>query len=331
MIFRPNLFLLILTLFLWKSVSSSQVDTWMHFDKSNSGLPTNTIRCVTQDLKGIYWIGTWDSGLVKYDGKKWTVFNKKNSSLPNNCVYSITFDKKGNLYIGTMGGGLAIFDGKSKWKIYDTKSSKIPEDWIYSIAIDKKSNVWVGTFSEGLGVFDGKNWTVFNKFNSILKDNKVTFIHIDGNDNKLLGTQAELVFIESDKWKSESDMKIDTLDNVAYWISETSDGRKLISYKYGGLVFFDGRQFRIFKKINSQIPVEGFYSAVEDKKQIIWAGSFGEGVVNYDGAKWDLLNKSNSPLKDDLIFNIYVDSKNNKWFSTYFGGISLYNEDGIKF
>lgn len=229
-----------------------------------------------------------------------------------------------------MGGGLAIFDGKSKWKIYNISNSKIPENWIYSVALDKESKVWVGTFSEGLGVFDGKQWMTYNKTNSLLKDNKVTFIHIDKQDEILLGTQSELVFILKDKWKSESDMKIDTLDNVSYWISETSDGRKLISYKYGGLVFFDGEHFQIFKKVNSQIPIEGFYSAVEDKKKIIWAGSFGEGVINFDGMKWNLWNKSNSQLKDDLIFNVFVDSKNNKWFSTYFGGISVYNEDGVK-
>jgi ligand-binding sensor domain-containing protein len=332
MIFRQNLFLIIITLFLRNSVSFSQDNTWKHFDKANSGLPTNTIRCVTQDSRGIYWIATWDSGLVKYDGKKWTVFNTQNSGLPNNCVYSITFDKKGKLYIGTMGGGLAIFDGKSKWKIYDVKNSKIPENWIYSVALDKKSNIWVGTFSEGLGVFDGKQWKAYNKTNSILLDNKVTYIDIDKFDNKILATQRELVFIIDDEWKSESDMKIDSLDYIAYWISTTADGKKLISYKYGGgIVLFDGKNFQSFKKNNSTIPIEGFYSAVEDKKKIIYAGSFGEGVVSFDGIKWTLWDKSNSPLKDNLIFNIYVDSKNNKWFSTYFGGLSIYNEDGIKF
>ena len=96
MIFKNQLIKILLTLFMWNSVSFLQTDNWKHFDKENSGLPTNTIRCVTQDQKGIYWIGTWDAGLVKFDGKNWTVYNTKNSGLPNNCVYSITFDKKEN-------------------------------------------------------------------------------------------------------------------------------------------------------------------------------------------------------------------------------------------
>jgi ligand-binding sensor domain-containing protein len=208
---------------------------------------------------------------------------------------------------------------------------KIPEDWIYSVTLDKKNNIWVGTFSEGLGIFDGKNWKVFNKTNSILKDNKVTFIDIDKFDNKILATQSEFVFIVNDLWKSEHDMKIDTLDGVGYWISTMSDGKKIFSHKYAGVTIFDGKNFLIYKKENSGFPIAGIYSAAEDHKKNIWAGSFGEGITKYDGSKWELWNKSNSPVTDDLIFNVYVDNKNNKWFSTYFNGLFIYNEDGIKF
>ena len=76
MIFKNQLNKIFLTLFLWNSVSFLQTDNWKHFDKDNSGLPTNTIRCVTQDRRGIYWIGTWknvvkfrliDIGLIRQD------------------------------------------------------------------------------------------------------------------------------------------------------------------------------------------------------------------------------------------------------------------------
>lgn len=70
---------------------------------------------------------------------------------------------------------------------------------------------------------------------------------------------------------------------------------------------------------------------MEDQRGIIWAGSFGEGVVFFNGSIWEHWNKKNSPLKDDLVFNIFSDSKNNKWISTYFGGIFIYNEKGVKF
>ncbi|HOI30926.1 MAG TPA: two-component regulator propeller domain-containing protein [Melioribacteraceae bacterium] len=323
-------FIFILFSFILNSVAVAQAGNWIQFDTTNCGLPSNTIRCVTQDPAGNYWIGTWDKGLVKYDGKNWSVFNKENSPLPHNCVYSIAFNN-GHIYIGTMGGGLAVFDGNSEWKVFNEKNSGIPQDWIYSVAFDKQSNIWVGTFSNGLGVFENGNWTIYDKTNSILIDNKVTYIYIDDNNNKYLATQGELAFIIDGVWKSESDLNVDSLSYVAYWISETSDKNKLISYKYGDLVLFDGLTFKSLNKGNPPIPIQGFYSAVEDKNKKIWAGSFGEGIIIYDFNKCIHWNKSNSPLKDNFVFNVFVDSYNNKWISTYFGGIAIYNEDEIRF
>lgn len=322
-----NLLLLFITFI---SNTFAQKAQWVHFDSTNSSLPTNTIRCVTQDAKGIYWIGTWDAGLLRFDGNNWTLFNKQNSPLPHNCVYSIAFDKE-NILIGTMGGGLAIFDGKSDWKIYNESNSNIPQDWIYSVAVDKKSRIWIGTFSEGIGILDNNTWIKFDKTNSILTDNKVTYIFIDEDDNKYLATQGELSLIINDVWKSEKDLNADSLDHVAYWISETSDKKKIISYKYDGIVLYDGKNFKKLNLSNVGKDLEGFYSAVEDKNKKIWAGSFGQGIVIIDSDRKEHWNKLNSPIKDDFIFNLFVDSKNNKWISTYFGGISIYNENGVEF
>ena len=47
-------------------------------------------------------------------------------------------------------------------------------------------------------------------------------------------------------------MRIDSLEEIAYWISETKSGKKIISYKYGGITIFDGEHFQIFKKIIPQ-------------------------------------------------------------------------------
>lgn len=319
-----------LLFFIFISNTFAQNAQWVHFDSTNSSLPTNTIRCVTQDANGIYWIGTWDAGLLKFDGHNWTLYNKQNSPLPHNCVYSIAFDKE-NILIGTMGGGLAIFDGKSNWKIYNESNSNIPQNWIYSVAVDKKSRIWIGTFSEGIGILENDSWIKFDKTNSILTDNKVTYIFIDEEDNKYLATQGELSFIINDVWKSEKDLNADSLDHVAYWISETNDKKKIISYKYDGIILYDGKNFKKLNLNNIGKDLEGFYSAVEDKNKKIWAGSFGQGIVIIDRDRKEHWNKFNSPIKDDYIFNLFVDSKNNKWISTYFGGISIYNENGVEF
>lgn len=290
------------------------------------------IRTVLQDNHKDYWIATWDDGLVRYDGKTWKVFNTKNSKLPHNTIYCMTLDSKENLWIGTFGGGVAKFDRKKKWTIYNSKNSGLPNDWIYSIAFDKKSNVWIGTYSEGLAIFDQrKKWTVYNKFNSILPNNKVTVIYIDKNDNKIIGTAEHMIFIQNNVWKTEAEVNYKTDEEAIYCIAPYIDKKILMCYKFGSIVIYDGNFFKIYNTTNSDLPFLGFYSVTYDKKNTIWAGSFGQGVVHLDGDHWKLFDKSNSGLKDDLVFTVFVDSSNNKWFSTYYGGICIYNEDGVKF
>ena len=65
---------------------NAQSENWTHFNTNNSGLPTNSIRLVVQDKNGVYWIGTYDAGLVRFDGKTWKVYNTSNSKLPHNYV-----------------------------------------------------------------------------------------------------------------------------------------------------------------------------------------------------------------------------------------------------
>ncbi len=326
-----NIYTFFLTLFILSSVLFSQTEKWSYFNKSNSGLPTDMIRTVVEDKKGVFWIATWDSGLVRFDGKTWENYNTKNSPLPRNSIYCMTFDHQGNLLMGTYGGGVAKFDCKNAWTIYNSKNSGLPNDWIYSIAVDKKSNLWIGTYSEGLAIFNGKKWIVYNKFNSVLPNNKITVLYIDKKDNKIIGTADHIMFIQGNKWKTEKEMGYYNYEDALYWISPYVDNKVLMSYKFGSIVIFDWKTFKVYNNENSNLPFLGFYSVTCDRKKVIWAGSFGNGVVWLNNDKWELFNKTNSGLKDNLVFSVFVDSKNNKWFSTYYGGICLYNEDGVKF
>jgi ligand-binding sensor domain-containing protein len=124
-------------------------------------------------------------GLVKFDGTNWTVYNTSNSGLPYDRVYALSIDGIGNLWIGTYGGGLAKFDG-TNWTVYNTSNSDLPSNIILSLAIDG-SNIWIGTWW-GLAKFDGTNWSVYNPWNSGMPDNWVYALAIDDDDNIWIGT-----------------------------------------------------------------------------------------------------------------------------------------------
>jgi ligand-binding sensor domain-containing protein len=308
------------------SISLSGQGEWKIFNKENSGLPSNSIRLVVQDRCGNYWIATTDSGLVKFDGKNWEVFNKRNSGLPHNYVYAIDFDKEDNLWIGTYGGGLAKFDGKKKWEVFNQSNSGLSDNWIYSLIIDKQSTIWIGTFTGGLVKFDGKNWVVYNKFNSPLTQNKVTYLFIDDNDLLWVGTAERMFWIKDTLWINEKEMNYNSVDDACYWITSDKKGKIIFSYKFGSIVIYENEQFTIYNESNSEMPYQGFYGIACDSNGVIWAGTFGQGILKFYDGKWEPIRSKNSKLSDDMIFNIYIDRKGNIWFSTYRGGISIFNE-----
>jgi ligand-binding sensor domain-containing protein len=85
---------------------------WDYLDTSNSALPSNEVRAIRTDTKGVVWLGT-DEGLVSFDGKRWTRYDKANSGLPGNKIRTIAFDKKGAVWVGT-DKGLASYVSMSE-------------------------------------------------------------------------------------------------------------------------------------------------------------------------------------------------------------------------
>lgn len=73
------------------------------------GLPSNSVRDIFRDSRGILWIGT-DAGLSTYDGKAISKVPLP-ENLSSKRVWAIAEDKAGKLWLGTYGGGLLRYDG----------------------------------------------------------------------------------------------------------------------------------------------------------------------------------------------------------------------------
>lgn len=83
-------------------------NTWIIYNRSNSGLPDNNLLTVTTQ-KNVKWIGTLGAGLAKFDDTSWVVFNPDNSPIPSITILKITLDRYGNTWIAT-DGGLAVYN-----------------------------------------------------------------------------------------------------------------------------------------------------------------------------------------------------------------------------
>ena len=89
---------------------------WSHRPDDDSSIGSNDIRQIYKDRSGVFWIGTRDAGLDRFDpGKDRFTHYRHNpdnpASLSNDTVSGGFFeDSNGVLWIGTYGGGLSLFN-----------------------------------------------------------------------------------------------------------------------------------------------------------------------------------------------------------------------------
>ena len=116
-----------------------------------------------RDNEGKIWIGTFNRGIVRYDGKTFEYHNPNNFGV--GTIRSIFQDKEGNYWFGSNGGGLYKYDGNKYRNFTEEKgltSSKPGYDElgtlsrVWSIEQDKEGSMWFGTADSGLWKFDGK-------------------------------------------------------------------------------------------------------------------------------------------------------------------------------
>jgi sensor histidine kinase YesM len=123
----------------------------------NDGLPSNNIKCIFKDSRGVLWIGTED-GLCSYNGKDYKIFNQ-NNGLKYNNVWSITEDNDHNLWFSFYGDGIAKYNGK-KFQYFNTKNGLIHNS-VRKLHYSKKFKCLLIGTENGLSLFDGKKFKSF--------------------------------------------------------------------------------------------------------------------------------------------------------------------------
>jgi len=243
---------------------------WTIYNRSNSGLPNNTVTAIAIDSLGNKWIGTRGGGIVKYDGIQWT---QKYSRLQSGNVFAIKVDGHGSKWIATH-SEIVKFDN-TNLTAFNYSKSIIPyyngNGGITSIAIDDEGNKWFGIAEDwdsgangGVTKFDDVNWTIYSSNNSDLSYS-VHCIAIDDEGNKWFGT--------------------------SYW-------------SVGALVKFDGSTWTVYDSSNSGFPNDWIESLAIDDQGNKWftTGNSGVVVFNENGITTGL-NDNMSVVPDD--FKVY--------------------------
>ena len=168
--------------------------------KEEKDSPNKGIRSLLLDKMSNLLIGTYDKGLIKYDGS-FSLFNE-NKKLPDNTIQSIMKDHTNRLWIGTDKNGIATYD-KGKFN-YLLKENGLTSNKITYIFEDSNYDIWVGVDLEknsddgGLILISNEAFTVFDSQKGFF-GRKVHIIYEDKDKNIWVGTAEDGLFLINNK------------------------------------------------------------------------------------------------------------------------------------
>lgn len=158
------------------------------------------------DRSGIFWFGSREAGLVKYDPVnkpfQHLSYDKANPrSMSVGGAFGILASKvrPGITYVGTRGGGVNMYDPKKQ--TFEKITYKVVDDMFggsaRSIAENNDGSLWLGTWGDGLVALD-KNFKEIKKYRydsankASISNNQVRVLKLDNHNRLWIGTNSGL-------------------------------------------------------------------------------------------------------------------------------------------
>lgn len=300
----------------------TMVDTtiWNDFTTINSEIISDDLTSVAIDANDNIWVGTFGSGIIKYDGISWTQFNKTNSGIPNDSITCITAADNGEIWMGSR-GGFAKYDN-GIWINYGM-------GFIEDIEIDDEGTKWIGSYG-GLIKLTESSLTVYNETSADFPDNRITEVVIDQQGDKWLGTFGYGIL----KFSGDAITNVYTrslnglpgdristgsmLPNGQLWF-----GHFPWSQEVGGLSYYNNISWQVVYGLPSQL-IEWIYADDANNK---WIGT-GNGLVRIAGnGTMTTFNYNNTGLDIRHIKSIVEDDNGVIWIATSGSGLVQLRKD----
>lgn len=285
----------------------------------NSKLKTSIggdyVQHIYESRDGTIWIGTFASGLIKYNVKTQSFKQYKHTpnnlkSLSFNDVRSIVEDDFSNLWVATWGGGLNYFNRKTEEFIHYREDKNNPETISSDniVSIKKEGNqLWLATFGGGLSCFNidtqkSKNYKHDEKNSKSISSDYVFSLLLDADANLWVGTSGGGVNLfntkknEFNRFENNEDIRYQSItglvedNNYHIWLSSKR-----------GIYRFDNQK-QTFKDY-SQIAGEYNINAVsKDEIGLLYFGTT-IGVIRFNPNT--LLNENVQPQVKITNFKLF--------------------------
>jgi len=155
-----------------------------------SGLSSDTVTALMQDIHGRVWVGT-SEGLDVIEHDHVTSLESMLLGLARASVHLLYQDRSERVWVGTETQGLFAIDahGTQHFSSHDG----LPADWVISLHEDARGRIWLGT-TDGLAVWNNGRVTSLAPFGGPLRETILQILE-DGSHRLWLSTNKGLMSV----------------------------------------------------------------------------------------------------------------------------------------
>ncbi len=285
-----------------------------HLSNSNN-TTSNTVWSILPGDHDI-WIGTNESGILRFANKKAISISTSNGLLKNQIV-SIFKDRENNIWISSGDAGISRFLGDRFYHI--TKKEGLQEENVCSIVQDGNGITWIGTYGGGLFRIShegaGYKMKVFSKPEG-LPDNVINSMSVDKGNNLWIATSNGIARFNGKDFRIFNEEKDGLVNNDVNTILVDKRGIVWCGTKKG-VSIYDGTGFKNTK--DNLLPNNEIQALLEDKKGNLWCGTLG-GLAKFQGNKLTTYDEMEG-LIQKKVYCLAEDKQGNIWVGTFGGGI----------
>jgi signal transduction histidine kinase/ligand-binding sensor domain-containing protein/DNA-binding response OmpR family regulator len=278
-----------------------------HDVRNRYSLHGKSVRSIYIDDNGIYWVGTYQGGISKYD-RNLAFFNLRESNpfdpqgLTAPIVTSFSEDANGDIYVGTDGGGINLFHRNTGLFSHPRFYQDVKPPAVLCLE-HADGLLWIGTFMHGIYTLNMQT----GKVHHYLRGDSAN--QPSGND----------IFC----------LKKDSRGNI--WIGTNGNGVNVYDPVSGVFKRFDGV---IYNKDSITVLNRGFIRTIEeDKAGNIWIGTIGAGILMLDASGKILRTYTmiNSDLPANNVQTICAGQSGRIWVGIHSAGLCLFDPKTGKF
>jgi len=280
-----------------------------------SGLPDNSVTCLTQTHDGFLWLGT-ASGLARFDGLKFTLVDLPRQG--NRLAKEITAlyqDSRERMWVGTRSAGLWCLEAGSVHQV--NLGRNFDSCAVTCIAGGTNGELWVGN-TGGLTRLSGTNLTLLTVADG-LPSEVVSSVQVSASGTVWITTRKGMCQFENGRL-TPLEFQTENPGGSPEMIGIYDDQRGNL-WAFGDTYLVnlnDGKRFNYFR--SGDTTSLRIWSLCEGRDGKLWIGTSGQGVLSFSDGRFSRLALREAILGSD-VQAIYEDTGGSLWLGTFSGGL----------